>query len=334
MKYNNSNSLFYKLLLIPVFIFPSGICHLPSAMCQQMPYYTQFKPNSIMLNPGVVGTKRIVDVRTNYRRQWTGFDDSPVTATFSANGRIVNGSMGVGMAYFNDKTGPTKRTDMSFSYSYHAKFDDVELSVGAAWHFLNYIVDGSGLHMHVPQDNAIDLFMLQKKKVNDASAGLLFYNDRFHLGLSMLNLLEPTVNYYPEDDTVHKTRIHMVPHIYGSVGYNWSGNPDIIWENSLQVLYAQANPMTIDYNLRVHVKQKFFGGMSLRLRDAVAFHVGATFIEEFHVSYSYDLVTSSLRSFQAGSHEIMLAWSSNIGQDKKKKYDTSRFKKQKYGFMF
>ena len=128
---------------------------------QQLPYYTQYKPNSIMLNPGVAGTKRIVDARMNYRKQWTGFSDAPTTLGFSANGRIVNGMMGIGLAYYNDKTGPTSRSDFSLIYSFHAHFDDVELSAGAAWHRLTYVVDGRMLHMHVPMDNAIDLFLLQ-----------------------------------------------------------------------------------------------------------------------------------------------------------------------------
>jgi type IX secretion system PorP/SprF family membrane protein len=328
------NSPFRRLFLTAICIALTTLCNVAPAFSQQMPYYTQFKSNSIMLNPGVVGTKRIVDVRTDYRKQWTGFDDAPTTLSIAANGRLLNGSMGLGAAYLSDKTGPTKRSDMSLAYSYHGRFDDVELSAGAAWHLLTYTVDGTKLHMHVPLDNAIDLAGSQKERVSDLSAGLYFYNDRFHLGLSMLNLLEPSINYYEDDDTVHKTNIAMVPHYYGSVGYNWSGNPDIIWENSLQVLYAPSNPMSIDYTLRIHYMQKFFGGVSLRIRDAIALHVGATFLEEFHISYSYDIVTSPLSSFEAGSHEVMLAWSSNIGQDKRKKYDTSRFKKQKYGFMF
>lgn len=301
---------------------------------QQMPYYTQFKPNNAFLNPGMVGTKRIVDARLNYRRQWMGFDDAPVTQGISLNSRILRGSMGLGTTYFSDKTGPTKRSNFSLAYSYHGKFDDVELSVGIAYDRLTYHVDGTKLNMHIPFDNVIDLMASQKKKVNNASAGLLFYNDRFHLGISMLNMIEPTVNYYPQEDSIHKTKIHMVPHIYGSVGYNWSGQPDWIWENSFQVLYAEANPMAIDYNLRVHYKQKVLGGISIRIRDAIAFHAGATVMEDFHVSYSYDLVISSLRSSQSGSHEIMLVWSSDLGKQKKTKYNIDRFKRQKYGFMF
>ena len=126
----------------------------------------------------------------------------------------------------------------------------------------------------------------------------------------------------------------MVPHVFGSMGYNWSGDPDWIWENSLLLLYIPSNPMNFDYSLRIHYKQKFFGGVSIRLKDAVALQAGATFMEDFRVAYSYDVLTSSLRPFQYGSHEIMIMWSSNIGKGKKNKYDSERFKKQKYGFMF
>ena len=303
------------------------------AFSQQMPYYTQFKPNNIFLNPAVTGTKRMLDARINFRKQWAGFDDSPVTKGFAVNSRLTRG-MGLGINYYNDKTGPTKRSDLSFAYSYHAKFDDVELSAGLAYEMLRYSLDGSKLHPHTPYDNLLDLTAMQKKKVNDASAGLLFYNDRFHLGISLLNLLEPSVNFAEKTDTLHKTKIHMVPHVYGTVGYNWSGQPDWIWENSIQVLYASANPMTVDYNLRLHYKQKLLAGISVRLKDAIAFHIGATFMEEFHVSYSYDLIVSSMRYGQSGSHEVMLAWSTNFGNEKKNKYDNSRFKRQKYGFMF
>src|ERR1035437_9234659 len=294
----NSKRLFFGFLILQFVI-----CNLQPANSQQLPYYTQFNSNNVMLNPGVVGTKRLLDTRIDYRKQWVGIDGAPVTEGVSLNSRIVNGTMGVGISYYKDQTGPTKRSDLSLAYSFHAKFEDVELSIGAAGQMLSYLVDGTQLYMHTPIDNAIDLTALQKKTVFDANAGAFLYNDRFHIGLSVLNLHEPTIDYFPQTDPIHKTRIVVVPHIYGSVGYNWSGDANWIWENSLQVVYAQANPITIDYNLRIHYLQKVFGGISLRLHDAIALQVGYTFKEEFHISYSYDIITSPLRQFQSGRSE-------------------------------
>lgn len=315
-------------------IFLSTVMGMPSAFCQQMPYYTQFKSNNSHSNPAVVGTKRLLDARLNYRTQWVGFDDSPITKSFSLNGRIVNGTMGLGTSFFNDRTGPSKRSNISLTYAYHAKFEDVELSLGVAGHLLTYRVDGTMLHMRFPYDNTINLTISQKKSVTDVSAGFLLYNDRFHFGISALNLAKASINYFPGSDTIHRSQIDMVPHYYSSLGYNWSGQLDWIWENSLQVVYAEANPMTIDYNLRLHYREKIFGGIGVRLRDAIAFQFGASFLNDFQVSYSYDFIISSLRSSQSGSHEIMLVWSSNIGMGGKKKYDTDRFKRQKYSNMF
>jgi type IX secretion system PorP/SprF family membrane protein len=328
-KLGNTNTAGICSSFLVVFCSLFFICN-----SQQMPYYTQFKSNNAFISPAAVGTKRFIDARMDYRLQWAGFDDAPVTKGFSVNSRLVKGTMGLGINYFDDKTGPTKRSDLSFAYSYHIKFDDVELSAGLAYEMLTYLVDGTLLNLRVPLDNVIDLTTTQRKKVTNASGGLLFYNDRFHIGVSVLNLLQPTINYYAVGDPLHKTNILMVPHVYANIGYNWSGQPQWIWENSLQVLYAEANPMTIDYNLRIHYMQKVFGGISIRLGDAIAFQAGTTFKEDFHISYSYDLVISSLRAFQAGSHEIMLAWSSDLGRDKKHRYNTDRFKKQKYRFMF
>lgn len=321
-----------KLFVIMLY-YLAAFCFPYFAFCQQLPYYTQFKSNNVMLNPGVVGTKLLLDARMDVRKQWMGIDGAPVTEGVSLNSRIVNGTMGVGVAYYNDQTGPTRRSDLSLAYSFHAKFEDVELSVGAAGQMLSYFVDGSELHMHTPIDNAIDLTILQKKTVFDANAGAFLYNDRFHIGLSVFNLHEPTIDYFPLTNTIHKTRIVVVPHIYGSIGYNWSGDADWIWENSLQVVYAQANPITIDYNLRIHYRENVFGGIAFRIHDAIALQVGFTFKKDFQFSYSYDIVTSPLRHFQSGSHEIMLIWSSNLGRDKRSKYDNNRFKRQKYGFM-
>jgi type IX secretion system PorP/SprF family membrane protein len=305
-----------------------------SAAAQQMPYYTQYKPNQVMINPAVLGTKRLLDIRTHYRMQWVGFEDSPRTATFNINGRVFKERIGVGLNYFSDVTGPTKRSDLSVGGAYHLTFDDVELSVGAAYHRIMYQVDGTKLRMQIPFDNSINLNVLQKKNENDLSAGIYFYNDRFHVGAAALNLAGASFNYFPKEDTVHKSSIELVQHIYGSAGYNWSGNPDVVWENSIQAMYAKSSPITIDYNIRMHYQQKMVMGLSFRSGDAIALNIGATFMDEFHISYSYDLVISHLKKFQSGSHEIMLAWSKNAGGDKRKKYNNSRFARQKYQFMF
>jgi hypothetical protein len=92
-------------------------------------------------------------------------------------------------------------------------------------------------------------------------------------------------------------------------------------------------PLILDYTLLLNYKEQFFGGFSLRLGDALAFHVGASFLDDFQVSYSYDFLISKVRTASSGSHEITLVFSTNFTHSKHGKVD-DRFLRQKYGYLF
>ncbi len=89
----------------------------------------------------------------------------------------------------------------------------------------------------------------------------------------------------------------------------------------------------LDYTLLLHVRQQMFGGVSIRFGDAIGLHLGVTFLEDFQVSYSYDLQIGKLRSYNSGTHEIMLVFSSSIFKTKHGRVN-DRFLKQKYAYMF
>ncbi len=328
-KFKIEQMLLFKSIVIAVFIFYFSKCYT-----QQMPYYTQYNLNSFALNPAIAGTKRIIDARTIYRNQWTGFENSPITKGFSINGKLADGKMGLGLLYFNDLTGPTKRSNFSLAYAYHLRFEDVELSFGVSGQSMTYFIDGSKINLHFPQDHAIDLLSSQKKNAYNAGSGAYLYNDRFFIGISFLNLISQNVDIFPKEDTTHFTKLHMITHTYGCAGVKWSNDQNWVFENLIQVAQATANPMTIDFCMRLHYKQKVFGGLSIRPQDMVALHFGATFWEDFHFSYSYDIPISPLNAFNYGTHELIFAWSSNLGIHKKDKYVNTDFRKQKYGFIF
>ena len=84
----------------------------------------------MLANPAFCGTKRLVDVRLNYRNQWTGFEGAPKTYVLSLNSRLWKGRIGVGGFIFNDVIGPFKTTNSSLTLAYHLKFPDSEFSIG------------------------------------------------------------------------------------------------------------------------------------------------------------------------------------------------------------
>ncbi len=284
-----------------------------------------------MINPAITGTKSTLDARINCRMQWVGYEGSPRTVGLTAHSRLMKGKMGAGMYVMQDNIGPSKQTNLGAAYAYHIKFPDVELSVGVSGNFTNHILQGKLITIHTTQDPAIDQSTTSSDWLGDGSAGIYLYNDRFHLGISSLHLFEQKAKFYKKD-TTKRSAFKYVQHGNFSLGYNYAENPDYVWESTIYANYVQGSPLMVDYTLRMHYKERMFGGISIRLKDAIAFQLGMSFANYFQVSYSYDFLTSKLRNYSSGSHELMIAFSHSVVGNKRRV--SKRFIHQRYSYMF
>ncbi|MGZ4033978.1 MAG: PorP/SprF family type IX secretion system membrane protein [Bacteroidia bacterium] len=315
------------LLYIFLFCFATNFL-----VAQQLPYYTQFRSNEFITNPGVTGTKRLLDARVNYRTQWVGYDGAPQTTSVGIHSRFMKGTMGAGLYFMQDKIGPSKQSNIGVSYAYHLRFPDTELSAGVAANFTKYSLIGTDITIHNTQDPSINQFITNSTWVGDAAAGIYLYNDRFHVGASAMHVFQSTAEFY-KADTTKKGLIRYATQANVTLGYNFSQNKDFIWESTLFASYVKGAPMNLDYTLRLHYKETVFVGVSVRLHDAIAFHIGYTFFGSYQVSYSYDFLINGLRSYSSGSHEIMIAVSHNIFTQKRGRVN-DKFLHQKYGYLF
>ena len=64
---------------------------------QQDPQYTQYMYNMNVVNPAYAGSKESLSITALYRNQWSGFEDAPVTFTFSAHSPISD-NIGLGLS--------------------------------------------------------------------------------------------------------------------------------------------------------------------------------------------------------------------------------------------
>ncbi len=299
---------------------------------QQYPWWTHYRNNQTLNNPAFCGTKRLVDVRLNYRNQWTGFDGAPKTYALALNSRLWKGRLGIGGFIFKDDIGPFANFNSSFTAAYHLKFSDSELSFGVQGNYLSTRFNGNNITLRNQQDKAINQYVEDKTGNYDGSFGLVYYNDRFHVGVGANNVVSSSFEFY-KNDSIKKGTYTNVPHYNVSAGFNWADDPDFTFENSILAAYISGFPFSFDYTLRLHIKQQIIAGFSFRLNDAIALHLGYTLKEKFQILYSYDIVTSPLRKYQNGSHEISLIFSSNMGTDIKKRGLDKRFKRQKYQYL-
>lgn len=303
-----------------------------TSAAQQYPWWSQYRNNQTLYNPAFCGTKRLIDVRINYRNQWTGFEDAPKTYALSLNARLLKGRLGVGGFIFKDDIGPFKNLNTSLTAAYHLKFSDSELSFGVQGNYFKSSFNGNDVTLRNQQDKAINQYITNNAGTFDGSFGLVYYNDRFHLGIGANNIAGSKLEFY-KNDSLKKGIYTNAPHYNISAGFNWADDPNFTFENSILAVYVPGVPASFDYTLRLHMKKQIIAGFSFRLNDAVALHLGYTIQEKFQITYSYDIITSPLRKYQTGSHELTLIFSSMMGTDKKRRGLDKRFVKQRYQYL-
>ncbi|MDQ3111230.1 MAG: type IX secretion system membrane protein PorP/SprF [Bacteroidota bacterium] len=313
----------FSFLLIVIFLFAGKL------NAQQLPDFTQYPAYLYQVNPAYTGTKSNIDARLGYRKQWMGYDGAPVTQMFGLHSRLLKGRIGLGTTIYKDVTGPSQRFNYSFTAAYHLRFPDVEFSVGFGVNFNKYTIDATKMTTHWTNDPTVDQTRMDFDKTKNAMVGLLLYNDRFHFGLGVVNIVNNKAEFFT-GDTTKLSRVSFSPHYYFSCGYNFNGNSDFVWENNLLGIYVLGLPMTLNYNLRVHYDEKVIAGLGWRMKDAVYLQAGYVFFEQLQFIYSYDIGISHLRKGHSGSHEVMLGYRTNFGGRKGGYKNSGDFQKQKY----
>ena len=222
---------------------------------QQYPWWTQYRANQTLYNPAFCGTKRLVDIRINYRNQWTGYDGAPKTYALALNSRLWKGRVGVGGFIFKDDIGPFKQLNSSLTAAYHLKFPDSELSFGIQGNYISQRFNGNDITLRNQQDKAINQYIEDKQSTFDGSFGLLYFNDRFHLGVGANNIASSKMEYY-KNDSLKKGTYTNAPHYNISAGFNWADDIDYTFENTVFASYVPGVPFSFDYTLRLHMKKQ------------------------------------------------------------------------------
>lgn len=274
-----------------------------NASGQQLPQLTQYQFNDYVFNPAVAGSRPFFELRSGHRYQWVGIQDAPRTFTFSGTTPIGE-KMGVGGYLFTDIVGPTRRTGFQLSYAYHLQLtEDVKLSLSVSAGLLQFLIDGSKIQFHDPNDPVMD-DQLRGDLLPDAKFGFYLYGERFWFGATAPQLLQNKVYFL---DETKETLSRMEDHYYAMGGYRFPVGEDWRIEPSVLVKYTSPVPAKIDLNAIVRYKNTFWLGAGCRTNDAYTAMVGYWLKKTFQFGYSYDIITSNLRNYSTGTHEVMLA---------------------------
>lgn len=327
----------------------------------QDPQFTQFYAAPLYHNPAFTGGGYAPRIIFNYRNQWPSLNANFITTAVGVDHYIDKLNSGIGVTFLNDAQGSNrlKNTEFALLYSYQLKLDDINfLRLGIQGAYSNRGFDASGLTFGDQFDNngynggtSTDPILTGIKNVSffDYSAGLLFYNPKVFLGLSMHHINRPGLSFAnpatasPSTGCVSGDCVPRKIMVNGGINiplnnpFSNAGNVDREFVATPAFLFKQQGKFTqLDLGAYVTYTPLTLGlwyrGIPLKKsattrsnHDALAALVGFRF-ENFSVGYSYDLTISGLGASSGGSHEISLSYQLEKFESEKNPYKKRRKK--------
>lgn len=270
---------------------------------QQLPQVTQYMHNDYIFNQAVAGSRQAFELRSGHRYQWVGVQDAPRTFTLSGH-TLLGQKMGVGGYLFTDHVGPTRRTGFQLSYAYHLRLSgELKLGLALSAGMLQFLIDGSKITLRDQGDPAMDA-QLRGELKPDATFSFLLHHPRYWFGAAAPQLLNNEVKFLHENSG---TMSRMERHYYVMGGYRLPLGEDFRLEPSFMVKYVAPVPTKVDLNLNMRYRETVWIGAGYRTNDAWCAMIGYWHKKQFQFGYSYDIITSNLRNYSTGTHEVTLA---------------------------
>jgi type IX secretion system PorP/SprF family membrane protein len=275
------------------------------ANAQQQPLFSQYMLNPFVINPSMAGTFGQTELKTVIRSQWTDFTGQPRVKTFSLNGAVNGGKMGLGTYVFTDVIGPASKTGVNGSYAYHIKTaKNATLSFGLSGMFYLYKLNTDSLSFDIRgnTDNVVSKGNYRAFAPN-AGFGMYYKAEKYYAGISIPELMPVKIT-----STADFFLVQQKQHYFLNGGYFLKASDAVTLIPSVMMKYVQGAPLQIDANVNVDIKKMVTLGASYRTGDAIVFMISFGYKDILQLGYAYDLTMSPLKQYVGMSHEIMLCY--------------------------
>lgn len=257
--------------------------------------YSQYMFNGLVVNPAYAGSNKALNVTLLHRNQWVGLEGAPQTTSLSIHTPLPNKKLNIGLNFISDKFGLTKKNTINGIFAYRISFEKSSLSFGVQGG-IDMINNNWDQATTTTSGDAVFEGQQTKTISPNAGCGVYFLAKNYFVGLSSPSLMQ----FGSNTKNVYKPAL-----LYGGFIYKQSEN--LVFKPSVLVKYISNSPVEFDLNLNAYYKNVGLG-VSYRTNDAVVALLNYSINEQFNIGYAYDLTISKLRTFNNGSHEIMLKY--------------------------
>lgn len=274
---------------------------------QQLAHISQWSNHQYAINPAHTGIKSCLEVQSTIRGQWIKMEGAPVTGFLTVSAplkakrkKVLSGRHGMGGMVNYDQIGPFQHFNFQLSYAGHFNFTiDNRLSLGlaAGMSQLSFDLNKSKPLTPDPVINGSATELLP-----NATFGAWWNGKNYYAGLSLYNLIPMK---WKNIGNNAQTSIHGM--ING--GFRKAINPEFTFLPGFYLGFSKSAPVDLQLQVMFDYQRKFSFGLGYRNTDAVIAFLGTRLGDRWRMMYSFDFVTSKLRTNTFHSHEITLSFS-------------------------
>ena len=272
-------------------------------LAQQDPLYSQYMFNTLAFNPAYAGSGDVFTVMALSRHQWVGFEGAPATQTILAHSPLRSQNLALGLSVINDKLGPTRQTGVFADFAYRIRTgESSRLAFGLKGGFNSFRADLAGLSTVDPDQANVDI---QGKMLPNFGFGLFWHTPLAYVGVSAPKLLE--------NETVEATNGLLTTgseerHYFVMGGYVMDLGRDLKFKPSFMARLVAGAPLSLDVNANFLLRERIWFGAMYRLGNSFGLLGQYQVNDQLRIGYAFDLTTTNLGAYNAGTHEIMLSY--------------------------
>ncbi len=284
------------------YAFALALCPLfHAAQAQQDPMYSQYMFNTLVFNPAYAGSADVFTTMLLSRNQWVGFEGAPATQTLSLHSPLPVPGLALGGSLIHDVTGPVTQSSAYLDVAYRIRTGpNTRLSFGLSGGVNFFQADLASLStVESDPSNA----SISGKVLPNFGFGLYWHSPRYYLGISAPKLLENTIG---DDGLVVTAQEYR--HYFLMGGYVFDLSRELKFKPSFMLRAVEGAPLSVDVNANFLLREKVWFGAMYRLGNAFGLMAQYQFNEQLRIGYAYDMTTTRIGAYNAGTHELMLSY--------------------------
>lgn len=269
---------------------------------QQLSSYGLFHLNQYLQSPAAAGSKPYVFFSTSYLQNWSGIKGAPNIQSATVHS-LVSERVGLGGKIFYENTGLSGQFGAEFTYAYHMPLgtSGTKLSLGLSALFSQYSLHKDEFILADEDDEAINNAE-NSIIVPDASFGFSIYKpNKYFINYGVYQLIDREVNFL-NNSLIDNKRVR---HHFLNVGGLFATGKKVKLEPSAMLKLNEKGILQADLGVKSIFSDIFAVGVYYRTGEAILPFIG---VDTKYVvfGYSYGIITSDVKKYSVGNHEIML----------------------------